>query len=760
MLKKKKFFSRQSAILAVFCVMFPLFAHAQETRISTPTKNPPYDAALPQIYLQSGVSQTGDIQEWAQPQFATIGTGDGVTKTFTPTLAFAPVGQTSLQINVSGTNIQILDDGHGLLFGTGLTGGSVIYSTGVLSLTFQRAPASGTSITATWGQVVSLINNIGNLTVASCTGCGTGTVTSFSAGNSSPLFTTTVVTPTTTPNLTFHVSNATAGTVLGNNGILSGAPTYISNPVLGFDDASLGINGTLQLSSGLLNAHTILGSAATANNTFLLPATAIVTGHLYSGTTSGTVTTLTDSGLLASNVPTTAAAVVSLFSTCSGTQYLGADGACHNSGGGGSVTQSGGTLGYIPEWGTVPNLVNSTMDDSVTTASTVTLTSKSLSVRVPSSGSVDSPLLTVQDSFSGFPDSWNFQTVTSTTCQVISGVGLANDFCLRFNTAPKFKFQTTGEFQLLGGANLTPLSDGTLSINNGPNSFSPLSVGGAAGANAGYQYLALGANGILNVALSSVSTGQLFLGDHNWAYQGTGFNRDASSAAVMFGVTTANNTALGDGGFHVWTLPTTDAASTAPQDARDYFDVCNNGDVMIGVLNNTITPCTHLAQIGNTNFDLNNVTLSSTATLNVHNLIALCSTNCQLGSSGQLSIDGGGNLSTSGTVSGAPPATIKTATNCSSSASPAVCGSAAAGSFVIAASATSVTVNTSAVTANSQIFVQEDESLGSKLSVTCNTGILANPPAISARVATTSFTVSISVALTVNPVCFSYVIIN
>jgi len=52
----------------------------------------------------------------------------------------------------------------------------------------------------------------------------------------------------------------------------------------------------------------------------------------------------------------------------------------------------------------------------------------------------------------------------------------------------------------------------------------------------------------------------------------------------------------------------------------------------------------------------------------------------------------------------------QTTTNCSSSAAPAVCGSAAAGSFVITASGTSVTVNTSAVTANSQIFIQEDEN--------------------------------------------------
>jgi hypothetical protein len=103
---------------------------------------------------------------------------------------------------------------------------------------------------------------------------------------------------------------------------------------------------------------------------------------------------------------------------------------------------------------------------------------------------------------------------------------------------------------------------------------------------------------------------------------------------------------------------------------------------------------------------------------------------------------------------------IGTTSNCSSSASPAVCASSPSGSFVIAATATSVVVNTTAVTANSQIIVQEDESLGTKLGVTCNTGIIANPPAITARSPGTSFSVGITTPLTVNPVCFSYTVIN
>jgi len=60
---------------------------------------------------------------------------------------------------------------------------------------------------------------------------GTGTVTNFSSGNLVPLFTTSVTNPTTTPSLSFTLSNAGAYTILGNNTNASAAPTYFS-PVL------------------------------------------------------------------------------------------------------------------------------------------------------------------------------------------------------------------------------------------------------------------------------------------------------------------------------------------------------------------------------------------------------------------------------------------------------------------------------------------------------------------------------------------------
>lgn len=97
-------------------------------------------------------------------------------------------------------------------------------------------------------------------------------------------------------------------------------------------------------------------------------------------------------------------------------------------------------------------------------------------------------------------------------------------------------------------------------------------------------------------------------------------------------------------------------------------------------------------------------------------------------------------------------------TNCSSSAGPAVCAAAAAGSVIIPAAGTDVTVNTTAVTANSQIFAIFDQSLSTRLGVTCNS-TTANPH-IGARVAGTSFTIHANVSPVTNPACFSYFIIN
>ena len=104
------------------------------------------------------------------------------------------------------------------------------------------------------------------------------------------------------------------------------------------------------------------------------------------------------------------------------------------------------------------------------------------------------------------------------------------------------------------------------------------------------------------------------------------------------------------------------------------------------------------------------------------------------------------------------PTAGQSATNCSSNASPAACGAASAGSVVIAAVATTVNVNTTAVTAASQIFLTYDSSLSTKLGVTCN----ATEPAlygVTARTPATGFTITSTASIT-NPACFSYFIVN
>lgn len=101
---------------------------------------------------------------------------------------------------------------------------------------------------------------------------------------------------------------------------------------------------------------------------------------------------------------------------------------------------------------------------------------------------------------------------------------------------------------------------------------------------------------------------------------------------------------------------------------------------------------------------------------------------------------------------------VRGAANCADSAGAAACGSALSGSFVVDAAATTTVVSTTSVTANSQIFVTFDSSLGTRLGITCNATIPALY-GVTARTAGTSFTLTSSAPIT-NPACFNYWIIN
>jgi len=101
------------------------------------------------------------------------------------------------------------------------------------------------------------------------------------------------------------------------------------------------------------------------------------------------------------------------------------------------------------------------------------------------------------------------------------------------------------------------------------------------------------------------------------------------------------------------------------------------------------------------------------------------------------------------------------ATNCSDSAGDAACAAAPAGSVVVDAADTTTIVSTTAVTADSQIFLQTDASLGTRLSVTCNTQANSTfNPRVTARTAGTSFTITVDAGPTTNPLCLSFLIVN
>jgi hypothetical protein len=84
------------------------------------------------------------------------------------------------------------------------------------------------------GTAVIVINSsptAASLNLGGGGGGGSGTVTDFTSGDLSPLFTTSVATSSSTPALTFSLTNAAANTFLGNNTGSSGAPAYVKVPL-------------------------------------------------------------------------------------------------------------------------------------------------------------------------------------------------------------------------------------------------------------------------------------------------------------------------------------------------------------------------------------------------------------------------------------------------------------------------------------------------------------------------------------------------
>jgi len=101
--------------------------------------------------------------------------------------------------------------------------------------------------------------------------------------------------------------------------------------------------------------------------------------------------------------------------------------------------------------------------------------------------------------------------------------------------------------------------------------------------------------------------------------------------------------------------------------------------------------------------------------------------------------------------------TYSTSSNCANFQGQ--CGSAAAGFLLLPLGMTSSVVYTTAVTPQSQIFIQEDSSLNNVLGTTCDTTI-GRTYQITGRTPGVAFRVTSSAAPTANAACLSYHIVN
>lgn len=124
--------------------------------------------------------------------------------------------------------------------------------------TFDIAIDNGSDVTIEGAGIITLSEPVANTLRITATEVGLGTVTSFSAGDLSPLFTTSEANPTTTPALTFTLSTAGANTWFGNATGSTAAPSFnAAGALTDVDDTNVTLTLGGTPASALLKAVTI-----------------------------------------------------------------------------------------------------------------------------------------------------------------------------------------------------------------------------------------------------------------------------------------------------------------------------------------------------------------------------------------------------------------------------------------------------------------------------------------------------------------------
>ncbi len=219
----------------------------------------------------------------------------------------APSGTSTALIQLSGTfnatvQFEITADGTNWVAALGTVVGSTSTATSATAAGAWRVTASAANSvrvrcsTFSTGAVVVQINASTGASGGGGGG-GSGTVTSVTfTGDGTVLSSTPSSAVTTTGTLTAALANAAAGTLLDNATGSSAAPTYTASPILGVDGTTA---GTVQLANASAAFHSVLGSAATANNTVNLPVSVPSTTDIITCVTASTTCTLNDSGITA-----------------------------------------------------------------------------------------------------------------------------------------------------------------------------------------------------------------------------------------------------------------------------------------------------------------------------------------------------------------------------------------------------------------------------------------------------------------------------
>jgi len=239
---------RYLARFLLLLLFFPLMAHAQTTSVSGTITDAGGQAWKYGTYSFSFVVASNNPQGPYKFQGATFNTNQVISGNLDSTGSFAgAVVPDNAFISPGGTRwkVSVCPGGTTACYQNTLTitGSTQNISSAVappaIILDLSNPPSGASTYSdseVTGARPGQFYYNINANTIHLCEitpfppctwiGFASGTVSSFSSGNLSPLFTSSVSNPTTTPALSFSLSNAAANTVFGNCGVTLAAPSY------------------------------------------------------------------------------------------------------------------------------------------------------------------------------------------------------------------------------------------------------------------------------------------------------------------------------------------------------------------------------------------------------------------------------------------------------------------------------------------------------------------------------------------------------